>query len=185
MMNYSEAFATLTELRGLQVSLRPLQVDWVESLFEAVHESRVELRRYMPWETDEPEAIRTFLEEARREREAGTGLSLCVFELETEEISGVISLKDLDPFTPRCEVGYWIRSTKAGRGYTTEALSTLIDYCRDALELARLDAQVVTTNIASQRVLVKCGFEEEGFKAKCHLCHGVWQDIKLYGKLLD
>lgn len=185
MTNYPEAFSALTELPAARVVLRPLQVDWAEPMFEAVHESRVELRQYMPWETDKPEAIRTFLEGAVREREAGSGLSLCIYEVETDDISGVISLKDLDPFTPLCEVGYWIRSTKAGRGYATEALSTLIDYARDLLKLVRLDARVVTTNIASQRVLGKCGFEEEGFKPKGQLCHGDWQDVKLYGKLLD
>ncbi len=184
-MDYSEAFAALTELQGTRVTLRPVQVDWAEPLFEAVYESRLELRRYMPWETDKLEAIRTFLERAVLERKAGTELSLCVTEIETEDISGVIGLKGLDPFTPRAEVGYWIRSTKAGQGYATDALATLIEYSRDTLELVRLDAEVVTTNVASQRVLDKCGFGEEGFKAKGQLCHGHWQDTKLYGKLLD
>lgn len=185
MINYSDEFLALTELPTPRLALKPLKENWAEPLFEAVHESRVELRRYMPWETDDPEAIRTFLEGAVRERAAGSGLSLCIYEVETDEISGVISLKDLDPFTPLCEVGYWIRSTKAGRGYATEALSTLIDYARDRLGLVRLDARVVTTNVASQRVLGKCGFGEEGFKAKGQLCHRDWQEVKLYGKLLD
>lgn len=184
-MNYSEAFSGLTELRTPRIALKPVLVDWAEPLFEAVYESRIELRRFMPWETDKPEAIRTFLEGSVRERESGTGLSLCIFEIETAETTGVISLTGLDPFTPRGEVGYWIHSKKAGQGYATEALSTIVDYCRDTLELVRLDAHVVTTNTVSQRVLGKCGFEEEGLKVKSQLCHGVWQDMKLYGKLLD
>ena len=184
-MNYADAFAELTELRGQRLALRPAQVEWVEPLFEAVYESRVELRRYMPWETDDPKATRTFLEGAIREREAGTALSLTIFDLETGEVAGNMGLMDLDPFTPRAEVGYWIHSAKAGQGFATEALSTLIDYCRDTLGIVRLDAQVVTTNVASQRVLGKCGFEAEGFKPKSLLCHGTWHDVKMYGKLLD
>lgn len=184
-MDYVDAFAELTELRGQRVALRPVSVEWGDPLFEAVYESRVALRRYMPWETDDPEAVRTFLEGAVREREAGTGLSLTIFDLETGDISGNMGLMDLDRFTPRAELGYWIRSSKTGRGYATEAVSILLDYCRETLKIVRVDAQVVTTNGASQRVLGKCGFEEEGLKPKSLLCHGTWHDMNMYGKLLD
>jgi ribosomal-protein-alanine N-acetyltransferase len=184
-MNYAKEFSELTELRGRRVTLKPVQANWAEPLFKMVHESRVELRRYMAWETDDLEATRTFLEGAVRDREAGTGLSLAIFEANTSNILGVIGLMALNPFTPKAEVGYSIHSKKTSCGYATESLSTLIDYCRDTVKLVRLDAQVATTNVASQRVMAKCGFKEEGLKPKSLLCHGTWHDMKLYGKLLD
>ena len=184
MKDYSEPLKVLKELPASRIVLKPVQVDWVEPLFEAVYESRVELRRYMAWETDELEEIRKFLEKSVQAQKMGEALSLCIFEKSTGDIAGNIGLKTIDQFTPRSEIGYWIRSTKAGHGYATEALLTLIKYCRGNLELVRLDAQIATTNIASQRVVSKCGFEKEGFKAKSQLCHGIWQDFNLYGKLL-
>jgi ribosomal-protein-alanine N-acetyltransferase len=184
MKNYSKILASLTELPTPRITLKPVQIEWAESLFEAVYESRIELREYMAWETDEPEAIRAFLEGSVKEMDAGKSLAFCIFENETGDILGVIGTKDIDPFTPKVEVGYWIRSNKAGKGYATEALETLVEYCRDVLELVRLDAIVATTNVASQRVMTKCGFQEEGFKAKGLLCHGTWLNLKLYGRVL-
>ena len=57
MTNYSDEFSALTELPTPRLALRPLQVEWAEPMFEAVHESRAELRRYMPWETDDLDLI--------------------------------------------------------------------------------------------------------------------------------
>lgn len=57
------------------------------------------------------------------------------------------------------EVGYWIGHPYWDDGLTTEALKTLIEYCRNSL---RLESMLVTTdssNIASQRVAEKCGFK--------------------------
>ena len=71
-----------------------------------------------------------------------------------------------------------------GNGYATDALSTLVEFCRDKLELVRIDACVADSNVASQKVLLKCGFEREGLKRKAELCHGHWHDDVLFGKLL-
>ena len=56
------------------------------------------------------------------------------------------------------EVGYWIGYPYWGKGLTTEALNSLIVFCRDNL---RLNSFLITTdaeNKASQRVAEKCGF---------------------------
>jgi ribosomal-protein-alanine N-acetyltransferase len=184
MKDFSETLQALTELTASHIVLKPAQTEWAESVFEAVYESRVELREYMAWDTDDPEGIRAFLDQSVKDMQAGKSLTFCIFEKETGDISGVIGTKEFHPFTPKAEVGYWIRSNKAGKGYATEALSTLVEYCRNTLELARLDAVVSTTNSASQRVVTKCGFEEEGYQAKGLLCHGTWHDLKLYGLIL-
>ena len=113
-MNYADIFAELSELRGRRLALRPVLEESAESLFDAVYESRVELRRFMPWETEELGAIQTFLEASVRERQGGKGLGLNIFELETGELSGGMGLLAMNQYTPRAEVGYWIRSTKAG-----------------------------------------------------------------------
>ena len=74
---------------------------------------------------------------------------------------------------------------ETGKGFAAEALLTLERYCRDELEFVRLDACVATDNLASQAVLRKCGFVQEGLKPKAMLCHGRWLDLMLMGKLLD
>jgi RimJ/RimL family protein N-acetyltransferase len=53
-------------------------------------------------------------------------------------------------------VGYWIGQGFWGRGLATEALAELVDI----VDARPLYAEVVTTNVASIRVLEKCGFTQ-------------------------
>ncbi len=56
------------------------------------------------------------------------------------------------------EVGYWIGKPFWGRGIATRALSTFL---QEATERP-LHAHVARHNVASRRVLAKCGFVETG-----------------------
>lgn len=55
-------------------------------------------------------------------------------------------------------VGYWIGRAFWGRGLATEALAEVVD----TVDARPLYAEVVTTNVASIRVLEKCGFTQVG-----------------------
>ena len=98
--------------------------------------------------------------------------------------AGIIGLHKFDPYTPRGEVGYWVRTSLHGRGLAGAALAAVIAWSAETLGLARLDAQTWDQNIPSQRVLEKNGFQKEGFQPKGELCHGIWHDMILWGKLL-
>ena len=56
------------------------------------------------------------------------------------------------------EVGYWIGKNYWGRGVATQALSEFLDY----VETRPLYAHVARHNVASIRVLQKCGFRISG-----------------------
>ncbi len=81
-------------------------------------------------------------------------------------------------------IGYWIGQTFAGKGYMTSALRVLLPTLFGELNLHRVEAACIPGNLASVKVLEKCGFAREGL-ARRYLCiNGVWQDHYLYG-LLD
>lgn len=82
-------------------------------------------------------------------------------------------------------IGYWIGEPFARRGYMTAALRVLLPTLFGELNLHRVEAACIPTNIASAGVLEKCGFAREGL-ARRYLCiNGVWQDHYLYGLLCD
>jgi ribosomal-protein-alanine N-acetyltransferase len=81
-------------------------------------------------------------------------------------------------------IGYWIGQPFAGKGYMTSALRVLLPTLFGELNLHRVEAACIPTNVASVKVLEKCGFAREGL-ARRYLCiNGIWQDHYLYG-LLD
>lgn len=69
-----------------------------------------------------------------------------------------------------------------GKGYGTEALSAMTEFCFTNTELQRLWTEVDTRNIASQRMLEKCGYTQEGLIRQGKMVN-TWCDYYIYGKL--
>jgi RimJ/RimL family protein N-acetyltransferase len=60
------------------------------------------------------------------------------------------------------EIGYWIGEPYWGRGYATEAVRAVIDHLFGVTGLDALAAGCRVTNLASRRVIEKCGFQWTG-----------------------
>ena len=56
------------------------------------------------------------------------------------------------------EIGYWLGEDFWSKGYMTEAALQVIHYTFEELSLTQLWASIYKENIASQRVIEKCGF---------------------------
>lgn len=82
---------------------------------------------------------------------------------ETDEPIGCIGLvpvgaEHYKPLANEREVGYWIGFPYWGKGLTSEALISLIEFCFNNLRLDSLLITTDATNKASRRVAEKCGF---------------------------
>ena len=88
------------------------------------------------------------------------GFGMCSVELAGETI-GAAGLQLLEG-GPEIEVGYRFRKEHWGRGYATESAAASIDYGFDEAGLRRIVAVALETNVASRRVLEKCGLKEIG-----------------------
>ncbi len=75
-----------------------------------------------------------------------------------------------------------IASSRHGHGFGTEALTAMTRFCFAHTELQRLQAQVDVRNIASQRMLEKCGYQREGLIRQGKMVN-TWCDYYLYGIL--
>lgn len=58
--------------------------------------------------------------------------------------------------------GYWLGRPYWGRGIATDAVGTFCEAALAGGKLRRLEARVFAPNVASSRVLEKCGFRLEG-----------------------
>ncbi len=181
----AEIFNTLTRLQGAYVYLEPVTESLADQIFTATEESKKELYRFMPFSNETVEDVKKFCRSVQEHRLKGEELHLAIFDSDTDTFAGVIGVFHFRYFTPSAEIGYWIRSSVAGKGFATDAVKALLTFLRDTLSIVRVDAEVAEDNIGSRRVMEKCGFQKEGFKPKSHLCHGEWQNMVLYGILLE
>lgn len=60
------------------------------------------------------------------------------------------------------EIGYWVAEDYWGKGIATAALRQMTDYGFNSRNFRKLVAPVLAPNIASMRVLEKCGYQREG-----------------------
>ena len=59
------------------------------------------------------------------------------------------------------EIGYWVAEDFWGQGVATAALRQMTEYAFDSRGFRKLYAPVLAPNIASMKVLEKCGYERE------------------------
>ena len=80
------------------------------------------------------------------------------------------------------QIAIRLSKDKHGKGYGTEALSAMTRFCFENTELQRLWTQVDVRNIASSRMLEKCGYKKEGLIRQGKMVN-IWCDYYIYGIL--
>ncbi len=77
-------------------------------------------------------------------------------------------------------VGYMVDAAFRGRGVATAAVRLVVEHAFDQLQLHRLDAGAMPSNLGSQRVLEKAGFTRVGLMRRYLFIAGSWEDHVLY-----
>ena len=170
---------------GDGVSLRPPRAPDYAEWRELRAVSRAFLQPWEPtWPADDlgRAAYRRRLSAYARDRDAGVAYSFFV-ERETDgALTGGITLSNIRRGVAQMgSVGYWCGQPYARHGHTLAAVRALSDFAFRTLGLHRLEAACIPENTPSRRLLIKAGFDEEGF-AKAYLkINGVWRDHVLFG----
>lgn len=81
------------------------------------------------------------------------------------------------------QLGYWVDHEHLRRGLAAEAVEHACRHGR-ALGLHRVEAGTMVRNVASQAVLLRCGFERYGMAPRFLFLAGAWQDHYLYQRIL-
>ncbi len=100
------------------------------------------------------------------------------------EYVGNISLVPCEDIYRRsAEIGYFIGEPYWNKGIVTTAVNLITDYGFNQLGIIRIQTGVFEYNIASQRVLEKCGFVKEGvFRKSVFKQNKSWDEVR-YSKI--
>jgi [ribosomal protein S5]-alanine N-acetyltransferase len=85
--------------------------------------------------------------------------------------------------TQSTSLGYWVGETFARQGHMTASVGQIARFVFDTLGLHRLEAACIPDNEPSRRLLLKCGFQEEGMARSYLQINGKWQDHILFALL--
>ena len=75
---------------------------------------------------------------------------------------GSVDLHSFNHTVPSCEIGYWLRSDRTGRGFAQEFVAAAIDSAHETLRIERIEARCDVRNEPSWRLAERLGFEFEG-----------------------
>lgn len=99
------------------------------------------------------------------------------------QIIGTCTLAALDPTNRRAELGFALGRTHWGKGYARTAVTAVLNFAFEQLDLHRVGADTDPRNDASIRLLEKLGFRREGLLREHYQVTGEIQDALLFGLL--
>jgi diamine N-acetyltransferase len=109
--------------------------------------------------------IKQFIDNSHLDIFQSKQLRLMIDVINTNESVGTIDLFDFDPLHKRAGIGILIADKEnRSKGYASEALDLLINYCFTILQLHQLYCNITTDNTESINLFTKKGFELVGVK---------------------
>ncbi len=172
-------------LQTSRLRLRPFRHD--DAAAYAAYRSDESTARYQSWQVPFPlaEAQRNVAEAAAMDGPTeGAWFSLAITHQESDEAIGDVVAR-LESNGRAAEVGYSLAVAHRGKGYATEAVQRLLAYLFNDVGIGRTHAGVHPDNVASMRVLERCGFVYEGTARQSYWKGDVCSDDVSYGLLSD
>lgn len=179
-----DAPLALDKIDGKAVYLRPPQSgDW-----RAWAEVRASSRAFLkPWEPTWSAAALTRttyrhrLRIQARERRHDTGHRFFIFRRTDDALVGGVNLSNIQRgVAMSCSIGYWIGKAHARQGLMSDAVESMLPFVFNTIALHRLEAACLPANVASEALLRKLGFRQEGYAHAYLRIDGAWRDHLLF-----
>jgi ribosomal-protein-alanine N-acetyltransferase len=181
-MQEIEFYRNLPRLETTRLILRKYTLDDLNDYFEFA--SDPEVTRYLRWgpHPDKKyslEYLQEVLNDYSKGKDRPWGL-----EIKTKKkIIGGIHIMQLDSYHKKAEIGFVLSKAYWNKGYMTEALNKVLDYCFTELSLNRIEAFCIPGNYAAIKVLERIGMQMEGILRQYAFQKGNFQDFRLFSIL--
>ncbi len=159
---------TVLRIETPSLVLRPLVPGDTRRMLEMSQEACA--RRWLPSQVyrDEPHAaagIGYLIDQF--DLNASPKTNAFVFGVEERATGRLIGHAGLSPLFDTVEVGFGIATTEQRKGYATEAVAGVCAWGLERFSLPEIVGVTDAENLASQRVLIRCGFSRKEEKMMC------------------
>lgn len=117
--------------------------------------------RHSSWQLSSAQDLQQFIQ-VQDWSQAGAQIKFAIAERATDVLRGTIGFHTVSLANKSAEIAYDIHPEDWGKGIATSACIELSHWAHQTLRFHRIQASVLDTNAASQRVLIKAGFQREG-----------------------
>ena len=151
------------ELQGERVMIRPYRESDAQALFEAVSESRDHIRPWLEF-ADAHQTIeesRDFIIRQQAQILLRDDMNFGMWDKAKGTLVGGTGLHARNWKIRYFEIGYWLRVSAVGHGYTTETVKLLTEYVFTQYEAKRVEIRCDANNARSAAVPQRLGFVQE------------------------
>ena len=175
-------FSFDTQLTTSRLLMRPPRLEDATSYYEAAQESLGEVGRWLSWCTANfsPADAEAWVAKCVDAWRADNFYSFYLFERSDGRFVGSCGINEIDWFRKLGNVGYWIRSSRQGLGYATDAATTVARFGFERLGMMRLEIVAAAGNMPSRRVAAKVGAQCEGLARNRLRVHDVQHDAYMF-----
>ena len=175
---------SMPTLETKRLILRRINIRDAKDIFE--YSKDKEVARHVLWsaQKDISEAkdyCRFMAKRYRNDQPSSWG----IIDKATNRLVGTIGYMDYNEDNATVEVGYSLARWLWNGGYMTEALTRVIEYTFEAMDVNRIEAQHELENPSSGRVMEKCGMRKEGELRQRLYNKGRYVDVALYAILKE
>jgi ribosomal-protein-alanine N-acetyltransferase len=188
---FPRLFATRTDplrLSGDKVFIRPPE----RGDYEGWAGLRARSRSFLtPWEPTWPvdalsrASFRARIARYSEDWRGDQGYNFFIFKLDETLVGGVGLSNVRRGVAETASLGYWIGEPFARQRYMSAALALVLDFSFERLRLHRVEAACLPTNVPSRALLMRTGFQQEGYARNYLLIDGKWQDHLLFAMLRE
>lgn len=134
-----------------------------EAVFQAVSESVADVEPWLDWahERYQLSDAASWIETQRRARNEGSAWEFLIVD-ENDRVLGTCGVNRVNFELRMANVGYFVRTSAAGRGVAAAAVEQLAAWAFSRTSLVRLEIVVQVDNVRSLRVAEKVGAQREG-----------------------
>ncbi len=104
---------------------------------------------------------------------------------ETGKIIGTAGFVNWEKENQKAEIGYVLSKDYWKKGIMTEVVKDIINFGFEKIGLTEISARSKPANVASQKVLIKCGLRYNGLHKKQMLIKGKLEDMDLFSLAKD
>ncbi|MEM9049408.1 MAG: GNAT family protein [Pseudomonadota bacterium] len=129
-------------------------------------------------------AFRNRVAWARTSIDSDRALPVFLFRRSDDTLLGAVTLDNVRRGPAQSgTVGYWLGEPHIKQGYMTEALTAMVHYAFQMLDLSRVEAACLPENRPSRALLERVGFKYEGVAQAYLQINGRWRTHVLYAIL--
>jgi len=169
-------------LATARLDLRPLETADSDAVFALRSDPVVQRYGSHPAWTERQTAV-DYIERNLRMMAAGTDAQFAIVRRADAAVVGTCTLYRLDAQSRMAEIGYVLRPSEWGQGYAGEAVTRMLDWGFDHLDLNRVEADIDPRNTPSIRAMERLGFTREGHLRERWIVAGEVCDSLIYGLL--